>query len=255
VDAVTKIRNGFRLSVHLQPNHETLATNEPEYLETYALPFVFAEDGTFAGLTRPAHHHRNDDGGYDALSFSYNNALPYYAIVFTRMVKQETGEVAVKLMSRKHYRVHEFAWRNPGQPVFQVKRTEGGCVRTDHGLADSLRRGGQHYLVTELEGGRVCSMPVDISYAFLPPAGFEFRTESYVTSQHVMRPAAFHAALTEQDPKIAQRMADPAFNPDMFLPLQFTYFRFRDDGVYWTAATDALDPAGQFESLTVFELP
>ena len=99
------------------------------------------------------------------------------------------------------------------------------------------------------------SMPVDIGYAFLPPAGFEFRTESYVTSSHCMRPASFNAALLDQDPQIAERMAHPSFNPDMFLPLQFTYFRFRDDGAYWTAATDDGDPAGRYESLKVYEYP
>lgn len=255
MDDIGKIENGYRLSIHLQPNHDNLATNDPEYLETYNLPLVFAEDDIFAGVTRPGHFHREQNGNFDALSFSYNNGMPFYSIIFSRRVKPETADVAVKLMSQTHYRTHEFCFKDPGRCVYEVESRNGTYERRDLGLTESIRTGGDHYLVIRLDDTRIWSLPIDISYAYFQSGHAEFRTECYVTSSHCTQPKSFERVMLEKQPDALSLMAMPSFSPDLFLAMQLTYLHVTDDGTFQDSRSDAAEATGNYQWIKVFEYP
>jgi hypothetical protein len=80
---LSDIGNGGRLSVYLEPDHTVLDTDDPEYSESYELPFVFCEGDKVSGLTRPTHLVGNRSGNPRLVSFSYNSDGLFYSIIFS----------------------------------------------------------------------------------------------------------------------------------------------------------------------------
>ena len=250
----TALKQGRRLSIQLRPNHQALATEDPEYDEAYALPFVFCEGEAIAGLTRTGHFLADDKGGYETISFSYNTAYPYYSIHFPNRYDRVKNQIATKIMSKLQYQVFDFKLTDPARLIFETDAADGHKPR-DHGLSDSIKAGRTHFLTIGFEGGRMWSLPVDISYDYYPTGAIEFRTETLLTSKHVVMPESFHAELAATNGQVIDAMKHPSANLELFMPADITFLKILADGRFHTAATLGANKPMHYDFLKVFEYP
>lgn len=241
------VAQGQRLSVYLRPNHDTLETEEPEYHESYGLPFVYAEGGYVSGVTRSGHMIRNKAGSVSTVGFNYTNAVPIYSIIFSQSL--DNGKIHTKLNSSKQYREVSFRLL-PAGPLHFEKNAAAGTEPKETGLRRGIRDGVSHYAVLGTDDGRVISAPVDLSYDYHDTGTFEFRTELMMTSSHTLKPLAFRNSLL-QNPKVGAAIEEPLFNVLQQLPVATTYLKIRDDGTY-----DTLDEEGlRYDWLRVYAYP
>lgn len=247
MNLIEGIAQGQRLAVYLRPNHETLETEEPEYHESYGLPFVYSEGGYVSGLTRAGHMIQNKTGSVSTVGFCYTDAVPIYSIIFAQSL--DNGKIHTKLNSSKQYREVSFRLLPAGHLHFS-KDAKAGTPASETGLVEGIRNGVSHYAVLGIPDGQVISVPIDLSYDFHDTGTFEFRTELMMTSSHGLKPASFRESLL-QNPNVATAIEAPLFNVLQQLPVATTYLKIRDDGTY-----DTLDAQGlSYDWLRVFAYP
>ncbi len=247
---------GKRISIALHPNHDILDTTDPEYRESYGLPFVFSDGEYVTGMTYPCHFLLNKEGGHRTVAFTYTNSMDYYAIIFPSEVNEAKQQIGVKFMSIHQYRSATFLTRPPGPLVFEVPGGPDGPVTShDLGMAESIARGEQHYLVIQLNAYRTWMVPIDISYDYFEQGRFEFRTKSVLSSVHAVSPGGFRDSLLGSDPETEKQFAQPEFGFLMSTQLVPTYLRVRDDGTYYTAASERTGTPSQYHWIKVFAFP
>ena len=247
---------GERISIVLHPNHDILDTNDPEYRESYALPFVFSDGEYVAGATFPCHFVLNNDEGFQTISFTYTNSMNYYGIVFPSEVNLRSQKIGVKFMSIHQYRKAEFITRPAGQLVFEVPEGENGRqTPRDHGMADSIARGDEHYLAVQLNEHRIWMLPIDISYDYYESSRFEFRTKCTLNSVHVVSPGAFRESLMEADPETEAKFETPEYGFLLATQLVPTYLHIFDDGTYYTPASERSGTKSQYRWAKIFAYP
>ncbi|MEQ8443225.1 MAG: hypothetical protein RIM33_13660 [Alphaproteobacteria bacterium] len=248
-----RLETGARLSIYLQPDHDTLETDGPEYNEAYGLPFVFAEGDAIAGQTRPGHMFRYPDGGFSMASFCYMTALPCYSIIYPNSADTKEGTIGTKLMSLRQYRHAEFRLKEPGRLIFEFSPEEHE-VPTDGGLRQSLIDGHSHYAVVDFGDSRFWSLPIDIVYDFYDESRVEFRTECFLTSSHVVAPGAFRDGV-RAGRNAEAALENPAFSMSRTFPVMTTYLCLHGDGTYCDQSMEQRAEVKPYRHLRVFELP
>ncbi|NMM46041.1 hypothetical protein HH303_16210 [Rhodospirillaceae bacterium KN72] len=249
------IAAGARLSVILQPDHETLNVSTPTYDETYQLPFVYSQDGVFTGVTRPAHAVTTPTKEVQCIGFGYTNALPVYSIYYPGSVHlpdTPNGKIVARVISAKQYKVMKFAALPAGRLLYEATET----ARGDHGpVCESIANGRKHYAVADFGDGSVKSLPIDISYSYFSSDRLEFRTETFPISSHLTKPKRFSDDLRSALSEKGIEPENPNFYFGQHFDLAWTFYHFFEDGSYSDTPGDTDQNRGSYTSLRIYEYP